>query len=263
MDALIGSTGYVGSSLLRQHPFEATYHSANIGGIRHGTFDTVVCAGARAQKWLINKNPAEDLASIEGLMAALDTIQCERFILISTVDVFSRPLQVNEATSPDEGALQPYGLHRLRLEQFVASRFKKHLVARLPGLVGPGLRKNVIFDFKNQNNLHLIDHRHVFQFYPMVNLWYDLETAMKAGLSLVHLAAQPLSVGEVAERCFGVDFRNALPAPTVRYDLQTCFASIYGRTGPYQYDGNEVLQAIRSYAQWESATLKPLGTPAP
>ncbi|HCD03853.1 MAG TPA: pyridine nucleotide transhydrogenase, partial [Methylophaga sp.] len=94
---------------------------------------------------------------------------------------------VDEFTQIEESDLLPYGLHRRVLEKFVEQHFSSYLIVRLPGLVGPGLRKNVIFDLHNKNNLDVIEGRGVFQFYPMVNLWYDIRTALEAGLSLVHL----------------------------------------------------------------------------
>lgn len=168
---LIGFSGFVGSTLLKQAQFDALYRSTNIDEIEGGEFDTVVCAGAPAQKWLANREPEVDLLKIEGLIAHLKTVKCKTFILISTVDVFKSPIGVDEDSMVEENGLHAYGLHRRFLEKFVASHFSNYLIVRLPGLVGPGLRKNVIFDFLHNNNLNLIESRGVFQFYPMINLW--------------------------------------------------------------------------------------------
>ena len=173
------------------------------------------------------------------------------------MDVFKTPISVDEDTPVDEEGLHAYGLHRRMLEKFVQSHFTNHLIVRLPGLVGPGLRKNVIFDFLNNNNLHTIDSRGVFQFYPMVNLWWDIQTALRAGLQLVHLTAEPISVAEVSLQGFGKPFdhlgANNTPA---RYDLRTRHADIFGVTGHYQYSQRETIQAVRAYAQSEPrATL--------
>ncbi|MFD1693387.1 pyridine nucleotide transhydrogenase [Azotobacter chroococcum] len=193
-NALIGFSGFVGSTLLKQGNFESIYRSTTINGIDGQTFDTVVCAGAPAQKWIANQEPEADRQKIEGLIAHLRSIQCKTFILVSTVDVFKSPVDVDEDAPVDESGLHAYGLHRRLLEKFVESHFTNYLIVRLPGLVGPGLRKNVIFDFLNENNVHVIDSRGVFQFYPMVNLWYDIQTSLNAGLRLVHLTAAPISV---------------------------------------------------------------------
>lgn len=254
--ALIGHTGFVGTTLLKQTSFDSLYRSTTIADIDGRSFDTVVCAGAPAQKWIANREPEADRAAIEGLIAHLRSVTCELFVLISTVDVFKTPAGVDEETPVDEAGLHPYGLHRRRLETFVAGHFPRRLIVRLPGLVGPGLRKNVIFDFLNDNNLHSIDSRAVFQFYPMVNLWYDIETALAAGLTLAHLTAEPVSVAEVAGGGFGKRFDQILAAPPPAYDFRSRHAEAFGGRPPYQYSKRETIQAVRAYAQSEPVTIK-------
>jgi len=256
VDALIGYTGFVGTTLLKQRAFERRYRSTNINDIAGQEFNLVVCAGAPAQKWIANRDPEGDRKQIESLIKPLRTICCGQFILISTIDVFKTPVNVDEATVVEEVGLYPYGLHRRMLEQFVEQQFPDHLIVRLPGLVGPGLRKNVIFDFLNDNNLHAIDSRGVFQFYPMVNLWYDLQTALQAGRKLVHLSAEPISVAEVAAQGFGQPFDQALASAPAFYDLRSRYATLFGGKEGYQYSRRETLLAIRAYAQSEPVTLK-------
>jgi nucleoside-diphosphate-sugar epimerase len=251
-NALIGYSGFVGTTLRKQARFDALFRSTNIGAIGGGQFDVVVCAGAPAQKWLANREPQADLDAINRLMGHLDTISCTTFILISTVDVFPQPVAVDEATPVDEAQLQPYGRHRRMLERFVERRFARRLIARLPGLVGPGLRKNVIYDFLNNNNLSVIDSRARFQFYPMVNLWPDLQTALAGGLDLVHLTAEPLSVAQLALQGFNTAFDNPLAAAPASYDMRSRHAHLFGAVGAYQYGVRDTIQAVRSYAQSEA-----------
>lgn len=252
-NALIGSTGFVGTSVMRQASFDALYRSTNIGEIAGRTFDTVVCAGAPGQKWLANREPAADLAAIERLMEQLRTVRCRRFALISTVDVFARPLGVDEDSPVEEAELHPYGRHRRILERFVQEQFAGSLVVRLPGLVGPGLRKNVIYDLHNGNNLHAIESRGSFQFYPMVNLWHDIGVALDAGLPLVHLAAAPLTVADIAREGFNRDFTQTLDAVPAAYDMRSRHAALFGGSGSYQYSARETMLAVRAYAQSEPA----------
>lgn len=248
---LIGHTGFVGSTLLRQARFDACYRSTTIADIEHEQFDTLVCAGAPAQKWLANRDPAGDLRAIDTLIHHLCTVRCKVFVLISTVDVFAHPIGVDEGSPVDEQGLQPYGLHRRRLETFVAGHFPRHLIVRLPGLVGPGLRKNVVYDLRHDNNLAAVDSRGVFQFYPMVNLWHDIQVALQAGLSLVHLCAAPISVADLAWQGFGRALEQHLPPPPARYDLRSRHAQLYGANGPYPYSARDTLLAVRAYAQSE------------
>lgn len=256
VSALVGFSGYVGSTLLKQTRFEKLYRSTTIGEIEGQAFDTVVCAGAPAQKWIANREPEADREKIDGLIAHLKTVKCKTFILISTVDVFKSAVNVDEDTEVDEHDLHAYGLNRRRLEKFVESHFPDHLIVRLPGLVGPGLRKNVIFDFLNDNNLDAIDSRGVFQFYPMVNLWHDIQTARAAGIKLVHLTAAPVSVARVASEGFGLAFDHVLDRPAATYDMQTRYAEVFGGSGKHTYSARETLQAVRAYAQSEAKADK-------
>ncbi|MEZ9514030.1 pyridine nucleotide transhydrogenase [Vibrio splendidus] len=250
--ALIGYSGFVGSTLLKQKSFNELYRSTNIADIRSKSFDTVVCAGAPAVKWLANKHPEQDKQSIQDLISHLSTIKCEQFILISTVDVFQNPNQATESTSIDTSGLHPYGFHRYELEEFVKANFSNHLIIRLPGLVGPGLKKNVIYDFLNNNNLEAIDSGGVFQFYPMVNLWSDIQIAIKNNCNLLHLTAEPLSVSNIAKECFNLDFENKLNDTPASYDFQTEVSHLFHSEQPYQYSKKETLLAIRAYAQSEA-----------
>lgn len=251
-NALIGYSGFVGSTLLKQCEFSDKYRSTNISEIQNKSFDTVVCAGAPAVKWLANKNPEQDQESIKSLISNLSTVKCGTFILISTVDVFKDSEGVDESTKVDTVDLHPYGFNRYKLEEFVRKNFKRHLIVRLPGLVGPGLKKNILYDFLNSNNLEVIDSRGVFQFYPMVNLWADIKTALENDLSLIHLTSAPISVGEVAQKCFNFDFDNCLENESARYDFRSNHSDLYEGDNKYQYTQKEIILAIRSFAQSEN-----------
>lgn len=251
MDALIGSSGFVGSSLLRQRDFGRTFRSSNISQCREGHFDLVICAAAPAQKWIANREPEADARNIDGLIEHLRALHCDRFVLISTVDVFASPVRVTEVTPVETQGLHAYGLNRRRLELAVEEIFPRHLVIRLPGLVGPGLRKNVIFDLLNHNNLAAVDSRAVFQFYPMVNLWADIEVALKAEMPLLHMTSEPISVAEVAREGFGRHIEQPGTGEPVRYDMISLHTPLFGAQGSYQYSKRESLLAIRAYAQSE------------
>lgn len=255
-NALIGYSGFVGSTLMKQMPFDSLYRSTNISEIEGQTFESVVCAGAPAQKWIANREPEADLKKINSLISYLKTVQCKTFVLVSTVDVFKTPIDVDERTEVDEVGLHAYGLHRRLLEKFVESHFSRYLIVRLPGLVGPGLRKNVIFDFLNGNNLHAIESRGLFQFYPMVNLWYDIQTALQANVPLIHLTAAPVSVSNISLQGFGKNFDQQLSGTPAAYDMRTCHAALFGANKNYQYSDRETIQAVRTYAQSEPMAAK-------
>jgi nucleoside-diphosphate-sugar epimerase len=242
--ALIGHTGFVGGNLLREHPFTGRYNSSNIDSIAGEHFDLIVCAGAPAAKWKANADPAADRACLGRLMAALERVQTQRFVHISTVDVYGQPVGVDE-DCPPSGATA-YGRHRLELEQFVRDRFQA-LVVRLPALFGPGLKKNAIYDLMNNNQVEKIDTRAVFQFYNIRHLWRDIRIAAGARLSLIHLATEPVAMAEVVSHVFGKEWVNHLSGIPQRYDVRTKHAALFGGSGGYIDNKMRVLAELAEF----------------
>jgi hypothetical protein len=247
--ALIGYTGFVGSTLQNQSNWTHFYNSKNISEIENKEFEEIYCSGISAQKWLANKEPAEDLAKIEVLQNHLKSVKCKKFILISTVDVFNNPININENSKITIEKGNFYGKHRYLFEEFIKNTFNNVLIVRLPGLVGNGLKKNILFDFKHNNPLDKIDSRNIFQFYPMKNLYQDIQIALDNDLSLIHLTSEPLQVADIAKECFDLDFQNKLDKPLVKYDFQSIHAHLWG-CDKYQYSASEALQEIKRYAQF-------------
>lgn len=248
-DVLIGYTGFVGSNLARQRPFDICVNSSNIGELSGGSFDTVVCAGVSAVKWKANKEPEADAAGIKALTDVLDTVSARRFVLISTVDVFLRPDGQDETTQVETDGLHPYGLHRLQLEQHLAARFERMHILRLPALFGPGLRKNVLFDLLNDNMLEVINPASSFQWYPTSRLWSDIEATMGAGLPLAHLATEPVRTADILAAHFPGKAVGANPAPQGRYDFHTCHAPVFKGSNPYVMNKTEVLTALGDWLE--------------
>lgn len=251
--ALIGHTGFVGGNLLREYPFAGRYRSTNIETIAGAYFDLIVCAGAPAAKWKANQDPVADRACIGRLIAALERVKTQRFVLISTVDVYGQVNGVDE-DCPPTGATA-YGRHRLELEQFVRDRFHA-LVVRLPALFGPGLKKNAVYDLMHNNQIEKIDSRSVFQFYNVRHLWRDIRIAAGAKLSLIHLATEPVSMAEIARSAFGWEWVNPLPGTPPIYDLRTRHAALYGGTGGYVAHKMRVLSELADFVRSQKEQRK-------
>jgi nucleoside-diphosphate-sugar epimerase len=250
-DALIGFTGFVGGQLDRRLPLAARYNSRNIAEMRGMTFDTVYCAGVSAVKWLANREPERDLMGIIPLLTALEDVKAERFVLISTIDVYRDPVDVDEDTPISTEDLHPYGTHRRLLENFVRERFPRHHIIRLPGLFGEGLKKNIIFDLLHDHRLDQIDSAAVFQFYNLECLARDIGVTMQHELRLVNFATEPVSVGELATRCFA---RKLVPGSAVdspRYDMKTRYAEFFGSSSPYLYSRDRVLADLGRFVAVE------------
>jgi len=244
---LVGHTGFVGGNLRRQVPFDVLVSSSNVDELRGRSFDLVACAGARAEKWKANRDPEGDLAGIERLLSVLREVRADRFVLVSTVDVFEVPAGVDESAPAD--ARHPYGRHRRMLEELCEDRFGAQIL-RLPGLFGPGLKKNAVYDLLHDNQVEKIHPDSTYQFYDVRELWTDAEKAGRAGIRLLHLATEPVAMGEIASRCFGRELRAPAGQPA-RYDVRSRHAESWGGRSGYLRSRDQVLRGLGRFVREE------------
>lgn len=252
-NALFGYTGFVGSNLDSQIEFSHKYNSSNAQDSFGIEFERVYFSAARAEKWKINQNPSEDESHISYLKKILSGIQTKQLILISTVDVFKDPIAVYESTPLQLEGLHAYGSHRAELEKFVQETFEKSLTVRLPGLFGPGLKKNVIFDLLHNNNIDSINPQGVIQYYGVPQLSKDIEIALDHDLSLIHLTSEPILTQTIAEEIFGVTLSpmTDTTSKNPNYDMRTNYSALYGNTGNYTYSAENQLEAISKFVTQE------------
>jgi hypothetical protein len=253
--ALIGHTGFVGSTLTRAREYTAVYNSKNIEEIAGRVFDTVVCAGASAAKWRANQDPESDAAEIRRLMMNLDRVKARRCVLISTIDVYRNPVNVNESDVPADDELHPYGKHRLMLEDYVRTRFVESVVVRLPGLFGLGLRKNLIFDFLNKNQTEQIKPNGRLQWYPMNRFPNDLETILDSGVKLINIAVEPVRTEEIRTRFFPDIAIDDTASTGPQYDMHTNLASLLGGNGKYHLNSEQMLSELASFIDSQRVSL--------
>jgi hypothetical protein len=247
---LIGYSGLVGSTLMGQTSFGSLYNSKNISSISDEIHDIVICSAAPAVKWFANKNPELDRSNIQNLIGSLSKINCKKLILISTVDVFKDPNFVDELSVVSKTDLHAYGLHRRELEEAVIQLFVEPLIVRLPGLVGAGLKKNILYDLVNETNLENCNLGSIFQFYPLSRLWHDIELCIKNNLALVHLTSEPLSVLTIVQEVFpsllcGLSEGNN----NAVYDFRTIYGELFSGSDCYQYAKEDALSEIMKYKQ--------------
>lgn len=253
-NAIVGHTGFVGSNLCRQTTFESFYNSSNLQDIAGKSFDTLVFSGAPANKWLANKEPDKDWANLANIMAVLKTVQAKQLVLISTVDVIP-PSDTPQDESVDctVGKNHAYGTHRLALEQFMQAQFAQVLIVRLPGLFGPGLKKNVIYDLMHDNLLASINPASTFQYYDITRLWADIGVALQHQLELVHLFTQPIATRDILQRYFPHKPVGQSPAPEAHYDHRTRHAALYGGSGGWIEPADAVLTRLGAYLTTQGA----------
>ena len=147
--ALVGYTGFVGSNIYDAGEFDAVYNSKNIEEAFGTNPDLLIYAGLRAEKYLANNAPEKDMELIVQAEENITKIKPKKLVLISTIDVFKVPKDVDEKSVIDTENLHAYGYNRYQLELWVREQYPDALIIRLPGLFGKNIKKNFIYDFVN------------------------------------------------------------------------------------------------------------------
>ncbi len=144
--SLVGYTGFVGTNLANKYNYTQQYNSKNIQDAYGTKPDILIYAGVRAEKFLANQNPIKDYEIVKEAFNNIKKINAKQVVLISTIDVYKVPLNVDEDTIIETDNLHPYGLNRYYLEQWVEKEYDNALIVRLPGLYGKNIKKNFIYD---------------------------------------------------------------------------------------------------------------------
>ncbi len=149
MKALVGYTGFVGSNIYASGEFDSVYNSKNIERAFGTNPDLLVYAGVRAEKFLANNAPEKDLEQVLEAAENIRKIAPKKLVLISTIDVFKVPKNVDENSDIVTEELHPYGYNRYILEKRVREEYPDALIVRLPGLFGKNIKKNFLYDMIN------------------------------------------------------------------------------------------------------------------
>ena len=247
MRALIGHTGFVGGNLARQSEFGASFNSKNSKDMRGQNFDEIFCAGVSAIKWQANKDPKADREAITALENNLREVKADRFVLISTIDVYPFTNRGDEQTNLRGLSNHAYGTHRLAFEDFCRSQFHECFVVRLPGLFGTGLRKNIIYDLLNDNCLEMINPRSSFQYYNLDNLTNDIERVVRQDVRLINLFPEPISTQEILDKFFEDKAVGTKAGQDVHYNIGTAYANLWDRHDRYCAGKETMLDQMENF----------------
>lgn len=175
---LLGHRGLLGSAfasyLIRQADVElirvdsSTYR--DVRGIRS---DVVINANGSSNRPLATADPlASFRLNDEATLASLIDLPTELYIHISTIGVYLDPRDISanvESAPLDPLRMSNYGRFKWIAELLVRAHAKKWVIARVGPVVGPGLRKNSVYDllakrtlfFSPESELPYVDTRDV------------------------------------------------------------------------------------------------------
>lgn len=225
---ILGGRGFVGSAFARLFASKQVEYRVidrdNYTELVGTRCDVLVNANGNSKKYLADRTPLWEFdASVRSVASALEDFKAQTVIHLSSGDVYpdqSLPQYTLEEVAPDLSRSSRYGLHKRLAEILVQNIAPRYLIMRMGGFVGPGLRKNAIFDLLNDAPVWISPESEL-QFVST-----DAAAAMvwrlhELGVSneIVNLGARGLAkIGDIASRLRSKSaFQPA--AKTIRFEL--------------------------------------------
>jgi nucleoside-diphosphate-sugar epimerase len=220
---ILGGRGFVGSAFVRYceklklecRIVEKDDYESHKGA----SCDILINANGNSVKFLGNENPrAEFDASTVSVFDSLRDFTFKKYVYLSTCDVYHdcrTPDATREDTAIDLTKISNYGLHKHLSEQIVRHYAKDWLIFRCSGFVGPGLRKNGIYDILNKKPLY-VDLASQYQYLPTDSLAEIVVSLARTGLGgdVFNIGGDGLvSLKEVADQVPGFVPKFAINPP--------------------------------------------------
>jgi nucleoside-diphosphate-sugar epimerase len=160
---ILGGRGLVGSAFVRVCETRGLPYTVitrgNYSEFAGRACEIFVNANGNSSKLLSRTDPLRDFdASVRSVRASLADFRFERYLHLSSCDVYpdcSSPRSTDESQVLDPARQSPYGFHKYLAEECVRHGARRWNIFRLGGFVGPGLKKNAIFDILHGGPLWL------------------------------------------------------------------------------------------------------------
>ncbi len=154
--AIAGAAGFIGLFLARslERRGATVVPLGRADPLPEDHFDAVVDANGDSRRFWANENPHESFqANVLSVSERMDRIRCGTYLYLSTIDVYGSrrgdKAENHEHASIDGLELETYGLHKWMAERIVLRQAERPLILRLGTVIGPGLKKNPVFDACN------------------------------------------------------------------------------------------------------------------
>lgn len=247
MKLIIGHSGLVGTTLCQSEKYDYYFNSSNIDEFnsicKDGAELTLTCLPAT--KWMVNKNVTQDFENITKIISIISKHNYSKVTLISTIDVYSdSPLGSNEKSAINVKGLN-YGSNRYLFELLVKEYVKTDRlnIFRLPALFNKNIKKNVLFDLVNGNNLQDINLNSAYQWYNLDNLSKDISklTLEYPDNVTYNLFTEPIPTTELVELFPSLEGKVGFYGNKVEYN----YATILSESG-YLYLKKDILNDIKT-----------------
>jgi nucleoside-diphosphate-sugar epimerase len=226
---VIGGEGFVGSAFVRRLRSDGVTQvtsvtRANYRNEKGRRADVVVDCSGNSRKFLAEERPVDDFdQSVAQRLRTLSDFPADLQVHISSVDVYAgldSTAHTREDIEIDVASTSNYGFHKLLAEEVVRHYASRWLIVRLAGMVGPGLKKNPVYDILHGQPLRIHpDSRYQFLHTDdaarLVLALLEAGTTMQVynvcGVGLI----SPRVIGRLAERELDLSLLNAADRPRV------------------------------------------------
>jgi len=160
---VLGAKGFIGSAITvcaqRLGLEVVAVDVDNYDAMRGSRADLLINAAGNSRKYLDDRDPLQGYElSVSSVMRILRDFHYDCFVHLSSGAVYPReddPRANAEAVALDPSAMTNYGFHKWLAEQLVLKYAPRHVILRMGGFVGPGLKKNAIHDLLAGGKLHV------------------------------------------------------------------------------------------------------------
>jgi hypothetical protein len=248
MKLLIGNTGLVGTTILESEHFDYTFNSKNINEFVNiaQDGDELFLTCLPATKWLVNKNLQADLDNINNIINIISQKHYSKITLISTIDVYGdNKLYEDESYDIRVNKLS-YGTNRYLFELMVRDLVKTDSlkIFRLPALFNKHIKKNILFDLINNNNIDQINVNTMFQWYNLDNLSKDIRYFERQypDTNLFNLFTEPIKTEDIVKLFDGAINKVDNTKDWFTYDYYTNLS-----VDNYILSRNKVFEQIKTF----------------
>jgi nucleoside-diphosphate-sugar epimerase len=160
---VLGSTGLVGRAVAAALETAGVavigVHSSDYAAHVGAAADALINCNGNTYRYKAAKDPGWDFsASVATVARSLFDFRVDRYIYISTIDVYNRRAgteSTREETPIDCTRLEPYAFHKWIAERLVERHAARATILRCGTVIGPALKKGPVYDILHGRPLHM------------------------------------------------------------------------------------------------------------